>query len=126
MSLFFQKSDGDLVSIASFDQENGKTSLPYFSSSTYPTCGSETPYFDSLGDSTMVPCKQKTAPSSPNYPHYKESDSNGNDIRNDKNLNNSLCGSADADKTDVSHFSCGDFQRFSMIWFNNDSFISEF
>lgn len=97
------KSDGDLVSIASFDQENGKANLPYFTSSAYPNCGTENHYFDSLADSTMVPCKQKTAPSSPNYPHYKESDSNGNDIRNDKNLNNSLCGSADADKTDVSH-----------------------
>jgi len=97
------KSDGDLVSIGSFEQENVKSSLPYFTSASYPNCGSENHYFDSIADSTMVPCKQKTGSSSPSYPHYKESDSNGNDIRNDKNLNNSLCGESDADKTDVSH-----------------------
>lgn len=109
------KSDGDLVSITPFEQENGKSNLPAYFSSSFQTCATENLYFDSLAVSEktrMMPCKQiskagaedSSQDSSPGSAHYnKASDSNGNDIRTDKNLNNSLCGSADADKTDVSH-----------------------
>ena len=54
----------------------------FFTSGSTPTCVEESLKFN------MVPCKQKTcAPTSPNnFLNFKESDSNGNDIRKVNNF----------------------------------------
>ena len=54
----------------------------FFTSGSAPTCVEESLKFN------MVPCKQKTsAPTSPNnFLNFKESDSNGNDIRKVNNF----------------------------------------
>ena len=86
---FLQKSDGDLVSLSSYDTctEAGSGHVSHVSARV-----SVSGYFSpspspELGHS-MVPCKQKSsAPTSPNsFISYKESDSNGNDIRNVDNI----------------------------------------
>ena len=85
---FLQKSDGDLVSLSSYDtceagsghvsHVSARVSVSgYFSPSSSPELGH-----------SMVPCKQKnSAPTSPNsFISFKESDSNGNDIRKVDNI----------------------------------------
>ena len=79
-----QKSDGDLVGLSSYEEAGpvghvaARVSVAgYFSSETAQ---------DSLKFS-MVPCKQTSAPTSPNnFINFKESDSNGNDIRKVNNF----------------------------------------
>ena len=78
-----QKSDGDLVGLSSYEEAGPvghvatRVSVAgYFSSEAQ----------DSLKFS-MVPCKQTSAPTSPNnFINFKESDSNGNDIRKVNNF----------------------------------------
>ena len=78
-----QKSDGDLVGLSSYEEAGpvghvaARVSVAgYFSSEAQ----------DSLKFS-MVPCKQTSAPTSPNnFINFKESDSNGNDIRKVNNF----------------------------------------
>ena len=90
-SVLFQKSDGDLVSLSSYDQDTavgGKHSLVsvsgYFGSSSSPEDSLKYLTASSRVESalaSMVPCKQ-TSPAAPNtFIPYKESDTNGNDIR---------------------------------------------
>ena len=81
------KSDGDLVSVSlsSYDDDTSShvTRVSgYFASSTTPTRAEDSLKFN------MVPCKQKLEEqASPNsFINFKESDSNGNDIRNANNL----------------------------------------
>ena len=80
------KSDGDLVGLNSYDEAARVAVSGFFASSTTPTFN-------------MVPCKQKTSPPTSPIISFKESDSNGNDIRNDKNL-----GGMQPEKTDVSSY----------------------
>lgn len=89
VNFFEQKSDGDLVSLSSYDtcaeagsghvsHVSARVSVSgYFSPSSSPELGH-----------SMVPCKQNnSAPTSPNsFISFKESDSNGNDIRKVDNI----------------------------------------
>ena len=85
-----QKSDGDLVGLTPYDQDSGvggKHSLVsvsgYFGSSSSPEeslkyLTASTRVESALA--SMVPCKSST-PDSNSFLPYKESDTNGNDIR---------------------------------------------
>ena len=84
-----QKSDGDLVSLTSYDQE--KRSLVSVSGYFGSSVSSPEESLKYLTASTrvesalasMVPCKQTSPAATDTFIPYKESDTNGNDIRSD-------------------------------------------
>ena len=82
------KSDVDLVGLKAYEDAARIAVSGFFSSST-PSADPESEY-------NMVPLKQKSSPPTSNMIGYKESDSNGNDIHNDK--------LQEPEKTDVSSY----------------------